>query len=85
MILWYVIMPVATCVPPLTYLVSESCDNWLHADCVGIDHRSLPPVYVCAFCAQTPNLRGGRIREPAKGISRMGLSPLAHKSFKSFR
>jgi len=66
-------------------ILCESCDNWLHADCVGIDHRSLPPVYVCAFCAQTPNLRGGRIREPAKGISRMGLSPLAHKSFKSFR
>lgn len=66
-------------------ILCESCDNWLHADCVGIDHRSLPPVYVCAFCAQTPNLRGGRIREPAKGATRMGLSPLAHKSFKSFR
>ncbi|KAH6720004.1 hypothetical protein BKA61DRAFT_227096 [Leptodontidium sp. MPI-SDFR-AT-0119] len=66
-------------------ILCESCDNWLHADCVGIDHRSLPPVYVCAFCAQTPNLRGGRIREPAKGVSRTGLSPLAHKSFKSFR
>ncbi|KAH7360534.1 hypothetical protein BKA65DRAFT_392053 [Rhexocercosporidium sp. MPI-PUGE-AT-0058] len=66
-------------------ILCESCDNWLHGDCVGIDHRSLPPVYVCAFCAQTPNLRGGRIREPAKGVSRMGLSPLAHKSFKSFR
>ncbi|KAK0113155.1 hypothetical protein ONS95_014854 [Cadophora gregata] len=66
-------------------ILCESCDNWLHADCVGVDHRSLPPVYVCAFCAQTPNLRGGRIREPAKGVSRVGLSPLAHKSFKSFR
>ncbi|KAL2074410.1 hypothetical protein VTL71DRAFT_8188 [Oculimacula yallundae] len=66
-------------------ILCESCDNWLHADCVGIDHRSLPPVYVCAFCAQTPNLRGGRIRgEPAKA-TRIGVSPLAHKSFKSFR
>ncbi|KUJ21020.1 uncharacterized protein LY89DRAFT_665486 [Mollisia scopiformis] len=65
----------------------EACENWLHAECVGIDRRSLPPVYVCAFCAQTPNMRGGRIRETNKAIThtRMGSSPLAHKSFKSFR
>ncbi|CZS93495.1 uncharacterized protein RCO7_10562 [Rhynchosporium graminicola] len=66
-------------------ILCESCDNWLHADCVGLNHRSLPPVYVCAFCARTPNVRGGRIRETAKGTSRLGASPLAHKSFKSFR
>ncbi|CAG8955184.1 hypothetical protein HYFRA_00007200 [Hymenoscyphus fraxineus] len=59
----------------------ESCDNWLHAECVGIDERSLPPVYICAFCANTPNIRGGRLRETA----RLGSSPLAHKSFKMFR
>ncbi|KAM3077306.1 hypothetical protein ACMFMG_006656 [Clarireedia jacksonii] len=43
----------------------ESCDNWLHGQCVNIDRRSLPPVYICAFCAQTPNMRGGRMRETA--------------------
>ncbi|CZR54431.1 uncharacterized protein PAC_04315 [Phialocephala subalpina] len=65
----------------------EACENWLHAECVGIDRRSLPPVYVCAFCAQTPNMRGGRIRETNKANthSRISSSPLAHKSFKSFR
>jgi len=70
----------------VTNLCSESCDNWLHAECVGIDRRSLPPVYVCAFCAQTPNMRGGRIREArANAQTHIGSSPLAHKSFKSFR
>ncbi|PMD58124.1 uncharacterized protein K444DRAFT_532479 [Hyaloscypha bicolor E] len=63
----------------------ESCDNWLHSECVGIDRRSLPPVYICAFCAQTPNMRGGRIREQARANTQLGSSPLAHKSFKSFR
>lgn len=63
----------------------ESCDNWLHAECVGIDHRSLPPVYVCAFCANTPNMRGGRIRDATRGTAQIASSPLAHKSFKSFR
>ncbi|KAK2630251.1 hypothetical protein QTJ16_001071 [Diplocarpon rosae] len=66
-------------------ILCESCDNWLHADCVGIDRKRLPPVYVCAFCAQTPNLRGGRIREPTKQVVRIASSPLAHKSYKSFR
>lgn len=64
---------------------SESCDNWLHAQCVNIDRRGLPPVYVCAFCAQTPNMRGGRIRDPARGTAHLASSPLAHKSFRSFR
>lgn len=63
----------------------ESCDNWLHAECVNIDRRSLPPVYICAFCAQTPNMRGGRIREQVRKPMTMPSSPLAHKSFKSFR
>ncbi|KAG9233986.1 hypothetical protein BJ875DRAFT_377432 [Amylocarpus encephaloides] len=61
----------------------QSCDCWLHGECVNIDPSSLPPVYICAFCANTPNKRGGRLREPARpGV---GSSPLAHKSFKSFR
>ncbi|KAH8663511.1 hypothetical protein BGZ60DRAFT_529778 [Tricladium varicosporioides] len=66
-------------------ILCESCDNWLHAKCVGIDRRSLPPVYICAFCANTPNMRGGRLREPARGTTQLASSPLAHKSFKSFR
>jgi hypothetical protein len=86
MIQWYAIPP--TYFAPLygkADLFSESCDNWLHAECVNIDRRSLPPVYICAFCAQTPNMRGGRLREPARKALNMPSSPLAHKSFKSFR
>ncbi|TVY43362.1 hypothetical protein LSUB1_G002506 [Lachnellula subtilissima] len=85
MIQWYVLVPIAQDEPHLLTFPSESCDNWLHAECVGIDRRSLPPVYVCAFCANTPNMRGGRIRDSARGTTHVGSSPLAHKSFKSFR
>ncbi|KAI9799224.1 MAG: hypothetical protein M1825_004867 [Sarcosagium campestre] len=43
----------------------DSCTNWLHVDCVGLNRSSLPPVYVCIYCTgQTPNVRGGRIRDP---------------------
>lgn len=69
----------------------ESCDKWQHGRCVGVSRHTLPPVWICAFCAQTPNMRGGRIREAGKGgaggnsVPQFGSSPLAHKSFKSFR
>ena len=39
--------------------LSESCEHWQHSTCVKIDPRELPKVYICAFCAQTPNMRGG--------------------------
>jgi hypothetical protein len=55
----------------------ESCNKWLHMRCVGLDSRSLPPVYVCVFCTgQTPIARGGRIRGPLPPFD----SPLTHKS-----
>jgi len=65
----------------------ESCEKWLHGLCVGINRQKLPKVYICAFCAQTPNMRGGRIREAVKsnGISYAESSPLAHKAFQSWR
>lgn len=72
-------------------ILCESCEFWLHMPCVNIDKSCLPPVYVCAFCAQTPNMRGGRgrIREPPRPATHLASSPLAHKSgsgtFKSFR
>ncbi|KAE9379248.1 hypothetical protein N431DRAFT_155005 [Stipitochalara longipes BDJ] len=58
------------------------CNN---PDSEGFMIQCLPPVYICAFCAQTPNMRGGRIRDPARATAQIGSSPLAHKSFKSFR
>ncbi|KAJ8065458.1 hypothetical protein OCU04_006143 [Sclerotinia nivalis] len=64
----------------------ESCENWLHGHCVNIpDRRALPKVYICAFCAQTPNMRNGRMRESAREKRNLPSSPLAHKSYRSFR
>ncbi|KAL1894161.1 hypothetical protein Sste5346_005947 [Sporothrix stenoceras] len=59
----------------------ESCDMWLHGKCINITKRTLPSVYICAFCAHTPNVRNVRIPPPGAAAS----SPLAHKSFKTFR
>ncbi|KAJ2892089.1 hypothetical protein MKZ38_010274 [Zalerion maritima] len=70
------------------YMVQcESCEMWLHGKCLKINRHNHPRVYICAFCANTPNMRNGRLRV---GPGQMGPpapipSPLAHKSFKSFR
>ncbi|KAF1844226.1 uncharacterized protein K460DRAFT_289323 [Cucurbitaria berberidis CBS 394.84] len=54
----------------------ESCNKWLHMDCVGLNANNLPPVFVCIFCTgQTPIARGGRVRGPVPFDS-----PLTHKS-----
>lgn len=90
----------------------DSCDHMLHGRCVDIPTpQDVPHVYICAFCANTPNMRGGRMRYTGRnqsdggggggggvgggGDGRMGppaaltaasaSSPLAHKSFQSFR
>ncbi|KAH8595686.1 hypothetical protein B0O99DRAFT_594442 [Bisporella sp. PMI_857] len=63
----------------------ESCENWLHAECINLDRKSVPSVYICRFCAQTPNMRGGRIRDSIGVSTTHASSPLAHKTFKSFR
>ncbi|KLJ11771.1 hypothetical protein EMPG_13076 [Blastomyces silverae] len=61
----------------------ESCTHWLHTKCVGLDRQSLPPVYICIYCTQTP-MRGGRIRDPLGGGAggHIPTSPLAHKSYR---
>ncbi|PGH03172.1 hypothetical protein GX51_04207 [Blastomyces parvus] len=61
----------------------ESCTHWLHTKCVGLDRQSLPPVYICIYCTQTP-MRGGRIRDPLAGGAggHIPTSPLAHKSYR---
>ncbi|SPN98345.1 uncharacterized protein DNG_01392 [Cephalotrichum gorgonifer] len=70
----------------------EACELYLHGRCINITRRDMPPVYICAFCANTPNMRGGRLRDTALGGvgpsghgHGHGSSPLSHKSFKSFR
>ncbi|KAK2064465.1 PHD-finger domain-containing protein [Colletotrichum caudatum] len=65
------------------YMVQcESCELWLHGSCINISRRTLPTVYICAFCSNTPNMRGGRLRGngPTLGLSR--ASPSARKSFR---
>lgn len=57
---------------------SESCSKWLHATCVGVESHQVPPIYICAFCAQTP-MRHGRVREPSRAAAMAPASPLAHK------
>ncbi|KAI3336483.1 Isocitrate/isopropylmalate dehydrogenase-domain-containing protein [Xylariaceae sp. AK1471] len=45
------------------YMVQcESCEMWLHGKCVKITRQTLPRVYICAFCANTPNAHGVRGR-----------------------
>ncbi|KAI1495481.1 hypothetical protein F5X99DRAFT_422888 [Biscogniauxia marginata] len=68
----------------------ESCEMWLHGKCINITRQTLPRVYVCAFCANTPNAHGMRGREIRRNLGGSNprvsaTSPLAHKSFKSFR
>ncbi|KAJ0145606.1 Protein FAM13A [Fusarium oxysporum f. sp. albedinis] len=67
---------------------SESCEMWLHGKCINLDLRTQPRVYVCSFCANTPNMRGGRMRDTGRGNLMGGVpvaSPLASKSFRAFR
>lgn len=66
----------------------ESCEMLLHGQCVNLTQQTMPSIYICVFCASTPNMRGGRIRDTDRisgaGGPRIGslTSPLAHKSFK---
>ena len=78
MIQWCVWHKSCLCAPKLT-LDSESCSKWLHTNCVGVDARQIPAVYICVYCAQTP-MRHGRIREPSRAAALAPASPLAHKS-----
>ncbi|KAG9257228.1 uncharacterized protein F5Z01DRAFT_633994 [Emericellopsis atlantica] len=63
----------------------ESCEMWQHGTCVN--QAAQPHVYVCAFCANTPNMRGGRLRGSGRAGMDFGVatSPLASKSFRAFR
>ncbi|PHH88140.1 hypothetical protein CDD83_7927 [Cordyceps sp. RAO-2017] len=65
-------------------LQCESCEMWLHGKCINITRRTMPSVYICCFCAKTPNNGGRRCRESGLGIGGL-LSPLATKSFRTFR
>ncbi|KAG5948482.1 hypothetical protein E4U53_006263 [Claviceps sorghi] len=66
----------------------ESCEMWLHGQCINITRRTMPSIYICGFCANTPDAARRRAREcerdNALGIG-TNSSPLANKSIRSFR
>ncbi|KAH8176354.1 PHD-finger domain-containing protein [Sarocladium implicatum] len=68
----------------------ESCEMWLHGRCINVTRRTIPSVYICPFCSQTPNMRGGRMRDTGMrndplGIGAAAPSPLANRSMRTFR
>ncbi|KAK4149257.1 hypothetical protein C8A00DRAFT_47092 [Chaetomidium leptoderma] len=68
----------------------ESCEMFVHGQCVSSTQRAIPSIYICAFCSNTPNMRGGRLRDNGRlsvtaGPPGSATSPLAHKSLRSFR
>ncbi|KAI0528085.1 hypothetical protein F5B22DRAFT_632568 [Xylaria bambusicola] len=68
------------------YMVQcESCEMWLHGKCIKITRQTLPRVYICAFCANTPNAQGVRGRGAQRGVAGLNprtstTSPLARKT-----
>ncbi|KXJ94777.1 hypothetical protein Micbo1qcDRAFT_46426 [Microdochium bolleyi] len=71
------------------YMVQcESCEMYLHGKCINITRQTHPKVYICAYCANTSNAQAHTSRDPRKhgnSMPRVASSPLAHKSFQSFR
>ncbi|KAG6133442.1 hypothetical protein E4U28_006159 [Claviceps purpurea] len=72
-----------------SYMVQcDSCEMWLHGQCISTGRRTIPSTYICVFCASTP--RGPRRqirafdRDNALGIGTV-VSPLANKSLRCFR
>ncbi|KAF1984013.1 hypothetical protein K402DRAFT_154477 [Aulographum hederae CBS 113979] len=61
-----------------TMIQCESCKNWLHLRCVGFTEHSIPAVFVCRFCTQTPNVRP--MRGAQMQMQQNFASPLNHKS-----
>ncbi|KAI1180327.1 hypothetical protein F4777DRAFT_585614 [Nemania sp. FL0916] len=68
-----------------------SCEMWLHGRCINVTRQTLPRLYICAFCANTHNAHNVRGRGPQRnnmvkqGSRTSAISPLAHKSARSFR
>ncbi|KAK4216060.1 PHD finger protein 20 [Rhypophila decipiens] len=74
----------------------NSCEMQLHGRCVNMTEPNPTSMYICAFCADTPNARSrprvgssrnsGRRMSGPMGPPNSLTSPLAHKSgFKYFR
>ncbi|KAG6039952.1 hypothetical protein E4U19_002247 [Claviceps sp. Clav32 group G5] len=72
-----------------SYMVQcDSCEMWLHGQCISTGRRTIPSTYICVFCASTPQGPRRQIRvlerDNALGIGTV-VSPLANKSLRCFR
>ncbi|UKZ51555.1 hypothetical protein TrVGV298_005315 [Trichoderma virens] len=71
------------------YMVQcESCEMLLHGKCVNISRRTMPSVYICAFCANTPNVAARRAQQNIGRGNNGGssaLSSMANKTLRSLR
>ncbi|KAL6866950.1 hypothetical protein J3F83DRAFT_96201 [Trichoderma novae-zelandiae] len=70
-------------------LQCESCEMWLHGKCVNISRRTMPSVYICGYCANTPNVAARRAQQQNMGRAGNGghsaLSSLANKTLRTLR
>ncbi|KAG6041368.1 hypothetical protein E4U41_004778 [Claviceps citrina] len=70
-------------------VLCESCEMWLHGQCINITRRTMPSVYICGFCADMPNMGRRWTLRDGEGDNALGIgttsSPLAKKSFRSCR
>ncbi|KAL2124221.1 hypothetical protein VTJ04DRAFT_586 [Mycothermus thermophilus] len=68
----------------------QSCEMYVHGSCVSITERTMPSIYICAFCANMPTANGTLRPRESGSISSSSTavplgSPLMKKSVKSFR
>ncbi|KAH0490613.1 hypothetical protein TgHK011_002073 [Trichoderma gracile] len=72
-------------------LQCESCEMWLHGKCVNISRRTMPSVYICGYCANTPNIAARRVQQQQQHSGRASngghsaLSSLANKTLRTLR
>ncbi|KAL7792524.1 hypothetical protein V8C37DRAFT_380599 [Trichoderma ceciliae] len=66
----------------------ESCEMWLHGKCVNISRRTMPSVYICGYCANTPNVAARRAQQNmgrGNNGGQSALSSLPNKTLRTLR
>ncbi|KAL7921934.1 hypothetical protein ACQKWADRAFT_321024 [Trichoderma austrokoningii] len=66
-------------------LQCESCEMWLHGKCVNISRRTMPSVYICGYCANTPNVAARRAQQNTGRGSSGGQSASSSLQSKTLR
>ncbi|KAH6606828.1 hypothetical protein Trco_005981, partial [Trichoderma cornu-damae] len=62
-----------------------SCEMWLHGKCVNISRRTMTTVYICSYCANTPNVAARRAQQNIGRGSQSVLSSVPNKTLRSLR